>query len=67
MLSRPAWNTTKISSDGHIEQINGDCFDKAEAYLKFDSDRKAKNKAAKKAKKLAAKKQAVSESKADSD
>lgn len=34
---------------GHIESINGDDFDKAEAYLKFDAERKAKKKAAKKA------------------
>ena len=49
--------------DGHVEQINGDCFDKAEAYLNFDAERKAKNKAAKKA----AKKQAMNESKADNN
>lgn len=41
--------------DGHIESINGDDFDKAEAYLKFDAERKAKNKAAKKAAKKAKK------------
>ena len=36
--------------DGHIEQINRDCFDKAETYLRFDAEQKAKNKTTKKAK-----------------
>ena len=41
--------------DGHIGQIDGDDFDKAEVYLKFDAERKAKKAAAKKAAKKAKK------------
>lgn len=32
---------------GHLEAVNGDDFDQTEAYLKFDAERKAKNKAKK--------------------
>lgn len=41
---------------GHIESINGDDFDRAETYLRFDAERKAQKKAAKIAAKKASKK-----------